>query len=105
MYNITLRNSPNFHVSVGQTDGFTAWGVKIMTPGTARNTDGIDPSSSRNVTITHCYIHTGDDDVAVKSGRAHMLDAQQEKQYAPATWLRGSDNWNPYLLPQALPIY
>jgi polygalacturonase len=69
MYNITLRNSPNFHVSVGQTDGFTAWGVNIMTPGTARNTDGIDPSSSHNVTITHCFIHTGDDDVAVKSGR------------------------------------
>ncbi|HEX8713721.1 MAG TPA: pectinesterase family protein [Terracidiphilus sp.] len=69
LYNITLRNSPNFHVSVGQTDGFTAWGVKIMTPGTARNTDGIDPSSSHNVTITHCFIHTGDDDVAVKSGR------------------------------------
>ncbi|MFP5209431.1 MAG: pectinesterase family protein [Acidobacteriota bacterium] len=70
MYKITLRNSPNFHVAVNQTDGFTAWGVKIMTPKTARNTDGIDPSSSRNVTITHCFIHTGDDDVAVKSGRS-----------------------------------
>lgn len=70
MYEITLRNSPNFHVSVGQTDGFTAWGVKIMTPKTARNTDGIDPSSSRNVTIENCFIHTGDDDVAVKSSRA-----------------------------------
>jgi polygalacturonase len=68
--NITLRNSPNFHVAVNQTDGFTAWGVKIMTPKTARNTDGIDPGSSTNVTIEHCFIHTGDDDVAVKSGRA-----------------------------------
>ena len=67
MYKITLRNSPNFHVGVNQTDGFTAWGVKIMTPKTARNTDGIDPGSSRNVTIIHCSIHTGDDDVAVKS--------------------------------------
>jgi polygalacturonase len=70
LYRITLRNSPNFHVSANQTDGFTAWGVKIMTPKTARNTDGIDPSSSRNVTITHCYIHTGDDDVSVKSSKA-----------------------------------
>jgi polygalacturonase len=70
MYEITLRNSPNFHVSVNQSDGFTAWGVKIMTPKTARNTDGIDPSSSRNVTIENCFIHTGDDDVAVKSSRA-----------------------------------
>ncbi len=70
LYRITLRNSPGFHVSVNQTDGFTAWGVKIMTPRTARNTDGIDPGSSRNVTIAHCFISTGDDDVAVKSGKA-----------------------------------
>jgi polygalacturonase len=70
LYNITLRNSPNFHVAVNNTDGFTAWGVKIMTPKTARNTDGIDPGSSRNVTIAYCLIHTGDDDVAVKSSKA-----------------------------------
>jgi polygalacturonase len=72
MYDITLRDSPRYHVDVRDSDGFTAWGVKIMTPGTARNTDGIDPVSSTNVTITHCYIHTGDDDVAISSrqGRA-----------------------------------
>jgi polygalacturonase len=70
LYKITLRNSPMFHVSVNQTDGFTAWGVNIMSPKTARNTDGIDPGSSRNVTITHCFIHAGDDDVAVKSSKA-----------------------------------
>jgi polygalacturonase len=69
MYNITLRNSPAVHVAVAASDGFTAWGVKIMTPGTARNTDGIDPHSSRNVTIEHCFIHAGDDDVAVGSSR------------------------------------
>ncbi len=68
MYRITLRNSPNFHVGVEQTDGFTAWGVHIQTPKTARNTDGIDPSSSTNVTIAYCDITTGDDDVAIKTG-------------------------------------
>ncbi|HYW48920.1 MAG TPA: pectinesterase family protein [Bryobacteraceae bacterium] len=68
LYRITLRNSPNFHVGVDQTDGFTAWGVKIKTPKTARNTDGIDPSSSTNVTIAHCEIDTGDDNVAIKTG-------------------------------------
>ena len=69
LYGITLRNSPNFHVIVGRTDGFTAWGVKIDSPATARNTDGIDPSSSTNVTITRSYIRAGDDNVAVKAGR------------------------------------
>ena len=52
------------------TDGFTAWGVKIRTPKTARNTDGIDPSSSTNVTIAYCDIDTGDDNVAIKTGSA-----------------------------------
>jgi polygalacturonase len=70
LYNITLRNSPGFHVSINQTDGFTAWGVKIMTPKTARNTDGIDPGSSKNITIAYSYIHTGDDDVCLKPSGA-----------------------------------
>ena len=68
MYRITLRNSPFFHVLISHTDGFTAWGVRINTPALARNTDGIDPGSSTNVTITHSYIHDGDDDVAIKAG-------------------------------------
>ena len=68
LYRITLRNSPNFHVLVSKTDGFTAWGVKIDTPRTARNTDGIDPSSSSNVSILYSYISDGDDNVAIKAG-------------------------------------
>jgi polygalacturonase len=68
LYRITLRDSPRYHVDIRDSNGFTAWGVKILTPGTARNTDGIDPVSSTNVTITHCDIHTGDDDVAISSG-------------------------------------
>ncbi len=70
LYRITLRNSPNYHVSVQQTNGFTAWGVKIDTPGTARNTDGIDPSSSTNVSILYSWIRAGDDDIAITSGKA-----------------------------------
>ena len=69
LYRITLRDSPAHHVVVHNSDGFTAWGVKIMTPGTARNTDGINPVSSTNVTIAHCYIHAGDDNVAISSGQ------------------------------------
>jgi len=69
LYRITLMNSPNFHVSYSSGHGFTAWGVKIWSPERARNTDGIDPGNSSNVTITHCYIHTGDDQVAIKAGR------------------------------------
>src|SRR5579864_9038381 len=67
LYRIALKNSPNFHVSFNG-DGLTAWGVVIDAPKTSRNTDGIDPANSTNVTITHCFIHTGDDQVAIKSG-------------------------------------
>ena len=70
LYRITLRNSPNFHVSVSRTNGFTAWGVIIDSPKTSRNTDGIDPSSSTNVSILHCFIRAGDDNVAIKAGSA-----------------------------------
>jgi len=70
LYGITLRNSPNFHVIVNKTNGFTAWGVKIDSPAKSRNTDGIDPSSSTNVTIAYSYIRAGDDNVAIKAGNA-----------------------------------
>jgi polygalacturonase len=76
LYRITLHNSANFHVSVGATDGFTAWGVHLQTPtvkGTdARNTDGIDPGSSTNITITKSWIDNGDDNIAIKTGVTHM---------------------------------
>jgi polygalacturonase len=67
LYRITLLDSPAHHVVVHDSEGFTAWGVKIMTPETARNTDGINPVSSTNVTIIHCFIHAGDDNVAISS--------------------------------------
>lgn len=68
LYRITLRNSPNFHVTLNRVDGFTAWGVRLDTPTDARNTDGIDPISSRNITIAHSYLRTGDDNIAIKAG-------------------------------------
>jgi polygalacturonase len=76
LYRITLHNSTNFHVSVNQTDGFTAWGVHLLTPTTkgmdARNTDGIDPGTSTNVTVAHSWIDNGDDNIAIKAGVTHM---------------------------------
>jgi polygalacturonase len=76
LYRITLHNAPNYHVSVANTDGFTAWGVHLLTPtvrGTdARNTDGIDPGNSTNITIAHSWIDNGDDNIAIKSNVQHV---------------------------------
>lgn len=58
-------------ISVGTLRGSSlrpAWGVKIWAPQRARNTDGINPGNSTNVTIAHCFISTGDDHVAIKAG-------------------------------------
>jgi polygalacturonase/sugar lactone lactonase YvrE len=66
LYKITVRNSPLFHVSTtGAVSNFTAWDVKIVTPTTSRNTDGIDPGNAQNFTITRSWISDGDDNVAV----------------------------------------
>jgi polygalacturonase len=71
LYKITLRNSPKFHVS-GVGNNFTVWGIRIIAPPDSPNTDGIDPSGSKNVTITNSYISDGDDHIAPKAGVAHV---------------------------------
>jgi hypothetical protein len=46
--------------------------VKIVTEGKyghIKNGDGVDPSSCKNVLIEYCDISTGDDCIAIKSGR------------------------------------
>lgn len=76
LYRIRLHNSPNFHVAVNNTNGITVWGVHLLTPtvlGTdARNTDGIDPGNSENITITKSWIENGDDNIAIKANIHHM---------------------------------
>ncbi|MHB1022759.1 MAG: glycosyl hydrolase family 28 protein [Acidobacteriaceae bacterium] len=76
LYKITLLNSPMFHVTYKDGSGFTAWGVKIATPYTARNTDGIDPDDAvSNITIADSFISDGDDDVAVGASGSSAASA------------------------------
>ncbi|WP_420969631.1 glycoside hydrolase family 28 protein [Bradyrhizobium sp. B120] len=67
-HGVTLRNAPSFHVAMNRVEGATFWGLTIDAPVDARNTDGIDPGASQDVTITHSFIRTGDDNVAIKAG-------------------------------------
>ena len=68
VYRVRLRNAPGFHLVIKQSTGVTVWGITIDTPASARNTDGIDPISSSDVTVAHNFIRTGDDNIAVKAG-------------------------------------
>jgi polygalacturonase len=66
LYKVTLKNAPKFHVSIQSTVGFKVWGITIDTPGTAPNTDGVDPAASSNGVIAYSRISTGDDNIAIK---------------------------------------
>ena len=68
LYQVTLRNAPKFHVVLQGTVGFKVWGITINTPPTAPNTDGVDPSGTKNGVIAYSKITTGDDNVAIKGG-------------------------------------
>ncbi|WP_081177130.1 glycoside hydrolase family 28 protein [Rhizobium rhizosphaerae] len=69
-YRVTLKNAPNFHILLNGVKGATLWGVRIDTPADARNTDGIDPAGSEDVTIAQSFVRTGDDNIAIKAGSA-----------------------------------
>jgi polygalacturonase len=60
---ITLRNAPNYTISMLGCENVEIEGVSIFN-GFA---DGIDPDCSRNVRIANCYIESWDDCVCPKS--------------------------------------
>lgn len=70
LQDIDLVDAAGFHVSFQDGDGLTVWGVRIRTPATARNTDGIDPAGATDVTIARSWIMDGDDGIAIKAGSA-----------------------------------
>lgn len=67
--NITLQNSPKFHLVPTECEDVVISNVTILAPEGAANTDAIDPSACKNVLITKCRIDVGDDNVAIKSGK------------------------------------
>ncbi|KAI3921892.1 hypothetical protein MKX01_005581 [Papaver californicum] len=66
--NLTFHNSPFWTIHPVYCSDVVIKGMTILAPLNSPNTDGIDPDSSTNVCIEDCYIESGDDLVAVKSG-------------------------------------
>jgi polygalacturonase len=64
---LTMKNSPMFEVNPVLCSNVTVRGIHIESHGP--NNDGCDPDSSRDVLIEDCTFDTGDDCIAIKSGR------------------------------------
>ncbi len=65
VYKITLKNSPFFHLESLGGSGLTVWGLKVIAPYDARNTDAVDLIYTTNVTVTNSFLSEGDDNIAV----------------------------------------
>ncbi|HKP14752.1 MAG TPA: glycoside hydrolase family 28 protein [Gemmatimonadaceae bacterium] len=64
---VTIRNSPMWEINPVLCRNVTVRGVQIASHGP--NNDGCDPESCRDVLIERCRFDTGDDCIAIKSGR------------------------------------
>jgi polygalacturonase len=64
---VHIRRSPMWEIHPLLCTNVTVRGVDIVSHGA--NNDGCDPESSRDVLIEKCLFDTGDDCIAIKSGR------------------------------------
>src|ERR1035437_7037934 len=64
---VSIRNSPMWELNPVLCENVTVRGVKIDSHGP--NNDGCDPECCKNVLIEQCVFSTGDDCIAIKSGR------------------------------------
>ena len=64
---VTIRNSPMWEIHPVLSQNVIVRGVHIESHGP--NNDGCDPESCTDVWIKDCYFDTGDDCIAIKSGR------------------------------------
>jgi polygalacturonase len=64
---VTFKNSPMWFLNPVLCENLTVQNLKI--DGLGPNNDGCNPESSRDVLIKNCWFNTGDDCIAIKSGR------------------------------------
>jgi polygalacturonase len=89
---VTIQNSPMWQVVPYYSDDVTIRNIKVLAPQHSPNTDAIDPFSSSHVLIDHVYADVGDDNVAIKSGKANSEgpdDPSRDITITDCTFLHG----------------
>lgn len=69
---ITVMNSPAWNIHPYFCRDIKIYGLKIESPDSSHNTDGIDPESCERVEIAGVHFSVGDDCIALKSGKIYM---------------------------------
>jgi polygalacturonase len=64
---VTFKNSPMWFIHPVLSNNVSI--LKVTVEGLGPNNDGCDPESSKDVLIRNCSFNTGDDCIAIKSGR------------------------------------
>lgn len=64
---VIFKNSPMWFIHPVLCENVTVKNITVE--GLGPNNDGCNPESSKNVLIKNCYFNTGDDCIAIKSGR------------------------------------
>jgi polygalacturonase len=88
--NITLQNSPKFHLVTSDCDDVVITNLTFLAPERAANTDAMDPSGHRYL-ITHCKVDVGDDNIAIKAGKKQADGTFQSEDFniTDCTFLHG----------------
>ena len=71
---VKIVNSPAWTVNPIKSKNITIDNISIKNPPNSPNTDGINPSSCKNVHISNCHVDVGDDCITIKSGTEKSSD-------------------------------
>ena len=77
--NVSLLNSPFWTLHFADCDAVLVSGIRLWTNMLAPNADGIDVTSSSNVTISDCDIRAGDDAIAITGYDQHFEDSRLQR--------------------------